>query len=90
MIAWKHIRERQGLTRAELAEAAGITTAYMGMLERGQRKSPSLDVAARLARALDTSLDTLACNRCAGTGQENDGDRWTGTPCICVERRNRE
>jgi hypothetical protein len=25
------------------------------------------------------------CPLCAGTGRENDGDRWMETPCVCQE-----
>ena len=27
------------------------------------------------------------CPACAGTGRENDGDRWQQTPCVCQEDR---
>lgn len=50
----KH-REKRGLSRAALAEAAGLHQTYIGLLERGER-SPNLDTARAIASALGMSL----------------------------------
>lgn len=46
------------LTQERLAELSGLHPTYVGMIERGVR-NPTLDVAARLARALKVSLPKL-------------------------------
>ncbi len=56
--ALKRWREKRGLTQEALAHAAGITTAYAGMVERG-RKVPSLTVVLKLCRALDCAPGEL-------------------------------
>jgi transcriptional regulator with XRE-family HTH domain len=38
----KKMREEQGLTQAQLAKKAGVTGAYVSMIESGVRKNPSL------------------------------------------------
>jgi transcriptional regulator with XRE-family HTH domain len=53
----KH-REARGLSRAVLAESAGLHQTYIGLLEREQR-SPSLDTAASIANALEVPLADL-------------------------------
>lgn len=45
-------REEQGLTRQQLATAAGISPTTVGDIE-AERRSPSLRVAAAIATALD-------------------------------------
>jgi transcriptional regulator with XRE-family HTH domain len=45
-------REALGLTQAKLAEKAGVTSNYVGVLERGL-KLPTLDTLVKMARALD-------------------------------------
>lgn len=47
-------RESHGLRKAELADMAGISQAYMSMLEAGHRW-PSVPVTVKLARALGVS-----------------------------------
>lgn len=47
-----------GLSQERLAELAGLHPTYVGMVERGVR-NPTLDVAARLAKALKVSLPML-------------------------------
>lgn len=54
--AW--LRERRlaaGLSQEELAEKAGLHRTYVSQMERGL-KSPTLDVLAKLAGALDMNL----------------------------------
>jgi transcriptional regulator with XRE-family HTH domain len=47
------------MTRMELAKKAKVTTAYVSMIEAGKRKSPSLAVLRRLARALGVPVGEL-------------------------------
>jgi transcriptional regulator with XRE-family HTH domain len=56
--AVKTAREGRGLTQRELAEAASIADKYLSRIELGLA-TPSVYVAARLARALGVSLDGL-------------------------------
>ena len=53
--AW---REHHGLTLRELARAAGIAASYISEIERGL-KPGSLASMLRIARALDTTVETL-------------------------------
>jgi XRE family transcriptional regulator of biofilm formation len=55
----RRLREQRGFSQSELAQRSQISTQYLGEIERG-RRDPSLSVAARLASALDSSLDFLA------------------------------
>jgi transcriptional regulator with XRE-family HTH domain len=51
-------RTRKGLSQEAVAEAASIHHTYVGLVERGER-TPTVEVAERLARALGKSLSAL-------------------------------
>jgi len=51
-------REHRGLTQRQLAEAAGISAAYLSQIESGTRQG-SAEVLAALAQALNVPLDDL-------------------------------
>lgn len=53
-------REDRRLSRPALAAQAGVGARYIKSLESGDRANPSLDVMARLAAALELTLDQLA------------------------------
>jgi XRE family transcriptional regulator of biofilm formation len=55
----KRLREEKGLTPEELATRAGVTRPYVSMIESGERKSPSLPVLKRLAKALGVPVTAL-------------------------------
>lgn len=55
----KTIREERGMKREEVAQKIGTSQAIIGRYERGER-TPSVDIAKNIARALDVSLDYLA------------------------------
>ena len=55
----REVREARGLSQTSLADAAGISQGYLSQLEQDERE-PSLSIAARIARALDLSLDDIA------------------------------
>jgi len=52
----RELRERRGLTQAELAEQAELSKIYVQKLEAGDRLSPSLPALEKLARALKADL----------------------------------
>lgn len=52
-------RERAGLSQPELAERAGVAKSFISMLETGKRARVGSDILARIAVALDTTLDAL-------------------------------
>lgn len=52
-------RKRMGISQEELAHRAGVSRNYISMLELGHG-SPTLNVVAMLARALETTLTSLA------------------------------
>jgi transcriptional regulator with XRE-family HTH domain len=54
----KQHREARGLSRSALAEKSGLHQTYIGLLEKGQR-SPNLDTANAIARALQIPLSRL-------------------------------
>jgi transcriptional regulator with XRE-family HTH domain len=51
-------RTAAGLSQEKLAESAGLHPTYVSMVERGVR-NPTLDVAARIAKALKVPLPRL-------------------------------
>jgi len=55
----KSLREKKGLTMQELADKAGVSDAYIAMLETGKRKNPSLAALRRIAKALGVSIEQL-------------------------------
>lgn len=54
----RKLREARGLTQAALGEAAAVTRQSVNAIEAG-RALPGVDVALRLARALDCAVETL-------------------------------
>lgn len=55
-----YYRKRKGLTQAQLAELIGISTNYLGMIERGNNgQSYSMEVLLKLAEALDVDAQEL-------------------------------
>ena len=55
------IRTEKKLTREKLGKLIGTSGAIIGMYERGER-TPSVDVARRIANTLEVSLDFLVGN----------------------------
>jgi transcriptional regulator with XRE-family HTH domain len=54
----KELRAARGMTQADLAKAAGVTETYIGKLEAG-RAAPGIDMVARLAKGLSTTVADL-------------------------------
>jgi DNA-binding XRE family transcriptional regulator len=55
----RELREARQLTQAELAKRAGVTQPYIGHLESGLRKNPSLPTLKKLAQSLGVSVTEL-------------------------------
>ena len=55
-------RQQLGLTQEDLATAADVANETVSRIERG-RLTPSVDIAERIARALDTTLAGLRENK---------------------------
>jgi len=51
-------RQKNKLTQAELAEKVNVTTAFIGQIERGERKF-SIEALVEIACALNISIDYL-------------------------------
>lgn len=54
----RRARHMRDLTQEELAERAGISTSFVGHIERGTRV-PSLETVWRMCRAMNISIDYL-------------------------------
>lgn len=54
-------RIEKGLKQDELAEKAGLSTNYIGMVERGE-KMPSLETFIKILNALNVSSDMVLCD----------------------------
>jgi transcriptional regulator with XRE-family HTH domain len=54
----RRIRKSKGLTQEQLAERAGITYKYLGLIERG-KTNPSIDTMLGIAGGLNTSMDKV-------------------------------
>jgi DNA-binding XRE family transcriptional regulator len=52
------LRKKHDLTQEELASKIGVSAAYVGFIEQGQR-NPSIKTADKIARALGTRLSEL-------------------------------
>ena len=52
-------RESKGMTQRDLAAKAKVTPGYIGQIEMGLRKNPSLNVLKRLAKALGVPVTEL-------------------------------
>lgn len=57
-VDWTIIRKEKGISQEELAFKAGLNRAYVGYIERGERK-PSVDTLAKLAKTLKIRLSEL-------------------------------
>ena len=55
----RKLREAKRMTQDELAKKAGVTQGYIGHLERGLKKNPSLPTLKKLARALGVPVTEL-------------------------------
>ena len=54
----KDIRLKNKISQEQLAVDVGVTVRYIAVLESGKRK-PSIDVAFKIAKALQTTVDNI-------------------------------
>lgn len=54
-----YYRKQRNMTQKELADAVGVTQAYIHALERGKRENPSLHVILKIAATLNVTTDML-------------------------------
>ncbi|MGG3115253.1 helix-turn-helix transcriptional regulator [Bacillus paranthracis] len=52
------LRREKKITQEELSSKVGITRAYLSNIENGKHK-PSLDVALKIAKALNTTVEKI-------------------------------
>lgn len=57
----KEYRKARRITQKELADAVGVTQAYISTLESGKRKNPSMDVLVRISKVLKVDIRKLIC-----------------------------
>lgn len=57
-IRLKFERKKMGFTREKLAKLIGVTTAYIGILERGEKRM-AVDTLVNIANSLHVSIDYL-------------------------------
>ncbi len=55
----REVREQRRMSIKEVAEAAGLSVSQLYRLEKGERPRVAAITLARIARALDTSVDYL-------------------------------
>jgi XRE family transcriptional regulator, master regulator for biofilm formation len=55
----KRLRLQKKYSITELSEKAKVSKSYLSYIERGIQENPSLQVLARLAKTLDTSVEAL-------------------------------
>ncbi|MHB9105796.1 MAG: helix-turn-helix transcriptional regulator [Armatimonadota bacterium] len=53
------IRKEKGLTQEQLAAMVGVTRAMISLIEGEGTAAPSLRLAQKIAKALDTPMDVL-------------------------------
>lgn len=55
----KEIRREKGVTQAELSEKSGVGRITISRLESGALKETTMGTMSKLAKALDTNIDSL-------------------------------
>lgn len=53
------LRGQRGLSLQDVADRAGLSKSHVWELEQGRARNPTVDTAARLARAFGVSIDYL-------------------------------
>lgn len=59
----KLLRKRRGLTQQQLADLSGVSCNSIINYETNRRNSPPISILNKLARALETSVDTLTADK---------------------------
>ena len=71
------LRKEKGLSQPELGQLIGTSGAIIGRYERGEM-SPSVEVAKKLADALEVTMDYLVANKALPTALHDKAmmERW--------------
>lgn len=81
----RYFRKAHRMTQQEVALKAGISTAYIGLIEQGQRgQRPARDMVRSLAQALELTIDETEMLFRAG-GQLEPGETLFGSESGVVE-----
>ena len=64
----KELRVKRHLTQEKLGEGVGISTAFVGHIERGEKKA-SLETISRLTACLGTTMDYIVLGVIGGCNQ---------------------
>jgi len=67
----RKLRKQLDMTQEKLAEKAEIDTSYLGQIERGERRSPSITIISKIANALNVKEGELLNDR---NHEEGRGD----------------
>lgn len=59
----KKIRESKHMSINELANKSGLSDSYLGRLENGQRRDPSISTVIKMADALNISVEEIIRKR---------------------------
>lgn len=84
----KRVRERRGLSVQALAKKSGMDAAHIQRLESGARSTPRFETVARLADALDVSLDEIAIETGLRNKKVGKGTSSVGMLAIQAEIRD--
>lgn len=77
----KILRNEAGFTQEQMAEACGISTSFLGHIERGTRKL-SLETAVKIADCLHVSMDALIME-----GKETDINLLSAVEAILRQQK---
>ena len=78
-------RTAQGLSQRDLGARTGVTSVYITLLETGQRRNPTVAVAAQLATALDVPVMNLI--ECVVKDETQDTSSERRAPPVPVSAR---
>lgn len=53
------VRKRKKISQGDAAQAAGITSSYLSLLEKGKKDNPSTELLERIAQAIGVPLGVI-------------------------------
>ena len=80
----KELRQQRGMSQESLALSAGITPAYLGMIERGE-KNPTVRVMEQVCDAMQISLSDFFVS-----SQKEELDFWSVQILLSLRDKNQE
>ncbi|WP_342564305.1 helix-turn-helix transcriptional regulator [Paenibacillus sp. FSL R7-0345] len=85
----RRLRKQLGWTQEELAYRAGIDTSYLGQIERGKRRSPTLGMIGKIADSLSVD-SSLLLEQPEAEAADKGGIPWSDIPeRVALELRQR-